>query len=34
MWLAVDVVDRLGSVQTAAGDRPVNEVKIQSCDVY
>lgn len=30
----MDVVDKLGNVKTAAGDRPVDEVKIKSCDVY
>jgi peptidyl-prolyl cis-trans isomerase-like 1 len=29
-----DVVDRLGSVRTAAGDRPVEEVKINSATVF
>lgn len=29
-----DVVDKLGAVKTGAGDRPVQEVKIQSCDVF
>ena len=30
----MDVVDKLGSVRTGAQDRPVNEVKIERCDVY
>ncbi|KAK3067785.1 hypothetical protein LTR53_015130 [Teratosphaeriaceae sp. CCFEE 6253] len=30
----MDVVDRLGNVRTGAGDRPVSEVKIESCDVF
>ena len=30
----MDVVDKLGSVRTGAGDRPVQEVKIERCDVY
>ncbi|KAF1818084.1 peptidylprolyl isomerase [Dissoconium aciculare CBS 342.82] len=29
----MDVVDKLGAVRTNAGDRPVSEVKIVSCDV-
>lgn len=29
-----DVVDKLGSVRTAAGDRPVEEVKINSATVF
>ncbi|KAK0946857.1 heme binding [Friedmanniomyces endolithicus] len=29
----MDVVDRLGSVRTGAGDRPMQEVRIESCDV-
>jgi hypothetical protein len=29
----MDVVDRLGAVRTSAGDRPVSEVKIVSCEV-
>lgn len=30
----MDVVDKLGSVRTGAQDRPIQEVKIESCDVY
>lgn len=30
----MDVVDKLGSVRTGAGDKPVQEVKIESCDVF
>jgi hypothetical protein len=29
-----DVVDKLGSVRTAAGDRPIEEVKINSATVF
>lgn len=29
-----DVVDKLGSVQTGQGDKPVSEVKINSADVF
>ncbi|KAK3648835.1 hypothetical protein LTR56_007275 [Elasticomyces elasticus] len=29
----MDVVDKLGSVRTGSGDRPVSEVKIERCDV-
>jgi hypothetical protein len=29
-----DVVDKLGSVKTAAGDKPVSEVKINSATVF
>lgn len=29
-----DVVDKLGSVRTAAGDRPIEEVKINSADIF
>ena len=29
-----DVVDKLGAVRTAAGDRPIEEVKINSADVF
>lgn len=30
----MDVVDRLGSVRTGQGDRPVQEVRIERCDVF
>ncbi|KAF2723245.1 hypothetical protein K431DRAFT_319060 [Polychaeton citri CBS 116435] len=30
----MDVVDQLGAVRTGAGDRPVQEVKIERCDVF
>ncbi|KAK3719022.1 cyclophilin peptidyl-prolyl cis-trans isomerase Cyp2 [Vermiconidia calcicola] len=30
----MDVVDRLGAVPTGQGDRPIQEVKIERCDVY
>jgi len=30
----MDVVDKLGSVRTGAGDRPVQEVRIERCDVF
>ena len=30
----MDVVDKLGSMQTGQQDRPVQEVKIERCDVY
>jgi peptidyl-prolyl cis-trans isomerase-like 1 len=30
----MDVVDKLGSVKTGAGDRPVQEVKIVNADVF
>lgn len=29
----MDVVDKLGAVRTGSGDKPVEEVKIISCDV-
>ena len=29
----MDVVDRLGSVRTGSGDRPVQEVRIETADV-
>ncbi|OQN99380.1 Peptidyl-prolyl cis-trans isomerase-like 1 [Cryoendolithus antarcticus] len=29
-----DVVDKLGSVRVGGGDKPVSEVKIESCDVF
>lgn len=29
-----DVVDKLGSVRTGTGDKPVQEVKIESADVF
>ncbi|KAF2217571.1 hypothetical protein CERZMDRAFT_30920, partial [Cercospora zeae-maydis SCOH1-5] len=30
----MDVVDKLGAVRTGAGDRPVNEVKIERTEVF
>ncbi|KAK4550308.1 heme binding [Oleoguttula mirabilis] len=30
----MEVVDKLGSVRTGSGDRPVQEVRIESCDVF
>ncbi|KAK5109775.1 heme binding [Meristemomyces frigidus] len=30
----MDVVDKLGSVRTGQGDRPVQEVRIERCDVF
>lgn len=30
----MDVVDRLGSVRTGSGDRPIQEVKIETADVF
>lgn len=30
----MDVVDKLGAVKTASGDRPVKEVKIERCEVF
>jgi peptidyl-prolyl cis-trans isomerase-like 1 len=30
----MDVVDKLGAVRTGAGDRPVEQVQIESCDVF
>ena len=30
----METVDKLGSVRTGAGDRPINEVRIERCDVF
>lgn len=30
----MDVVDKLGSVRTGSGDRPINEVRIERCEVF
>lgn len=30
----MDVVDKLGSVKTGGSDRPINEVKIDYCEVF
>ena len=30
----MDVVDKIGAVQTDRGDKPLNEVKIVSCEVF